>query len=184
MKNLEDQDLKTFCKSGQLPDDVIILDIREPNEYAREHIANSKNIPLSQLSITNLEPFKDKIVLVHCRSGNRTKQAKEALSKLPFRELICLSGGLDQWKRCGLETIHNKKAPLELMRQVQIIVGLFLILGTVLSYVISPYFILVNLFFSAGLLFAGLTGWCGLAKCLMRLPYNNRPSSITGDNHV
>ena len=58
------------------------------------------------------------------------------------------------------------------MRQVQIIVGLMVIFGIVLGLTISPYLSLISLFFDAGLLFAGISGFCGLASLLMFLPYN------------
>ena len=78
------------------------------------------------------------------------------------------------WKKDGNATNKNKNEPLPLMRQVQIIVGFMVILGVVLSYTVSPYFNLLSAFFGAGLLFSGISGFCGLANVLMLLPYNKR----------
>lgn len=68
----------------------------------------------------------------------------------------------------------NVKEPLPIMRQVQIIVGFMVLLGVVLSFTVSQYFAILSGFFGAGLLFAGLTGTCGLAVMLEFLPYNKR----------
>jgi rhodanese-related sulfurtransferase len=153
-------------------DDVVIVDIREPDEYAREHIVSSINLPLSKWDKHSFERYKDKIVMVHCLAGTRTQSARAQLSKIPCKELLCLSGGIKQWKSCGYPTRFNKERPIEIMRQVQIIVGAMVLLGILLSNTISPYFIAISLFFAAGLLFAGVTGYCGMAKLLAYLPYN------------
>ena len=78
----------------------------------------------------------------------------------------------DQWKQQHKPTQLNRNAPLPIMRQVQIIVGFMVLLGIVLAYFVSPGFMFISAFFGAGLLFAGISGTCGLAKLLMLLPYN------------
>ena len=79
---------------------------------------------------------------------------------------------MGQWKRCGLTTEVNRKAPLDIMRQVQIVVSLMVLIGVILSYAISPYFIILTIIAGLGLLIAGVTGYCGMANLLMMLPYN------------
>ena len=65
--------------------------------------------------------------------------------------------------------VTNTKAPIEIMRQVQIITGLM-----ILIVIVSPYFIIITTFVGLGLLTAGVTGFCGMANLLMILPYNNK----------
>lgn len=174
MKVLNAVELKQFWSKNNRSSDIVVLDIREPDEYARERIDGSINIPLSQWDQLDHTLFQDKIVLVHCQSGNRTMQAQHKLSQLCCKEIFCIAGGLNDWRSCGLGTKCDKKAPLEIRRQVQMIVGMMLLLGVLLSHLVSPYFILITVFFAAGLLFAGITGWCGLANMLMLMPYNRQ----------
>ncbi len=169
MKTVDPKQLK---KLATPIDEIIIIDIREPSEYAREHIPGSINIPLNQLTEYDTTNWQDKTVLFHCKSGNRTKQAQILIDKIPHGEKLCLSGGIEEWKLIGNDVLTNKEAPLELMRQVQIIAGSMVLLGVLLAYLISPYFIILTIIAGIGLLNAGITGFCGMAKLLMFLPYN------------
>lgn len=152
----------------------IIIDVREPDEYIREHIPGSQNIPLSDFGKMNLITNKLQPVIFHCKSGNRTRLACDKLKGSGFTEMYCLDGGIEQWKRCGFSVIKNEKAPLELMRQVQIVVGSMILLGLFLSYFVSSSFILLPLAAGVGMLVAGTTGFCGMAKLLMLMPWNKR----------
>jgi rhodanese-related sulfurtransferase len=165
-------DCQTVEKLTINKDELVFIDIRSPDEFAREHIPNSINIPLSQLSEEAVAELKNKKLLFYCRSGNRTKQAESKISQLPCAEVFCLQGGIDHWKKNGNSTQQDKKAPLELMRQVQIIAGLLILIGVILALTISSYFIIIPAFVGAGLLFAGISGFCGMANLLMLLPYN------------
>jgi hypothetical protein len=60
------------------------------------------------------------------------------------------------------------------MRQMQIGAGGFVLFGVVLGYAMSPWFFLLAGFVGASLLQAGLTGWCGMASLLRRIPWNQR----------
>jgi hypothetical protein len=85
-----------------------------------------------------------------------------------------LDGGLDSWKKAGLATKADRKAPLEIMRQVQITAGSIVVAGAVLAATVSPAFIWLSAFIGAGLVFAGSTGWCGMAKLLAVMPWNRK----------
>lgn len=88
-----------------------------------------------------------------------------------------LEGGLDGWTRAGLPIEANLKAPLEMMRQVQIVAGSLVLLGVVLGWLISPIFFALSAFVGAGLTFAGISGFCGMARLLGLAPWN-RPVAI------
>ncbi|HUH87492.1 MAG TPA: rhodanese family protein, partial [Pusillimonas sp.] len=85
-----------------------------------------------------------------------------------------LEGGLDAWKKAGLPVVVDTSQPLELQRQVQIAAGSMIVLGTVLGATVSPWFYLLAGFVGAGLVFAGVSGFCGLARVLMKMPWNRR----------
>ena len=147
-----------------------LIDIRSQSEHHREKIPNAENISLEKISDAKFN--QDDTLVFHCQAGNRTKMAQKQISQVSCKEAYILEGGIDAWKKANLPTEFDRKAPLLLMRQVQIIVRFMVIVGVILSYLISPYFNLLSAFFGAGLLFAGLSGYCGLANMLMLLPYN------------
>lgn len=168
MKPISAEELKKLCETRQ----AVIVDIREPSEYEREHIENSNCMPMSQFNLENLKSLgKDRPIVFHCQSGGRTLGLEEHVKDLET-EVYILEGGLNSWKRCGGKTIINKKAPLPIMRQVQIFAGALVVLGVILSYIFSYFFSLISLFVGAGLMFSGITGTCGMATLLMKLPYN------------
>lgn len=161
-------------KSWLDQDEAILVDVREADEYAREHIAGARLHPLSRLSPAALPRSADKKLVLQCNSGNRTRQAAaQILAREPI-ELYHLAGGIQAWKQDGLPVETDRKAPLPLMRQVQIAAGSLVLLGLLLALVFSPWFALLSALVGAGLIFAGISGFCGMAKVLERLPYNRR----------
>lgn len=85
-------------------DDALVLDVREDNEYAAGHIPKAKHIPLAQLAgrISELDKFKNKPVLVTCRSGQRSARACGMLKKAGFETVYNQAGGLLAWERASL----------------------------------------------------------------------------------
>lgn len=149
---------------------VRLIDIRSHQEHQRERISIAECIPLAEISRDRFE--NDEVVVFHCQSGNRTRQAQATFDKLGLKEMYILDGGMNAWKQASQSVEVDSKAPFPIMRQVQIVVGFMVVLGVFLSYIISPYFNFLSAFFGAGLLFAGLSGYCGLANILMLLPCN------------
>ena len=77
----------------------IFLDVRTEQEHDVGHIPNSTHIPVGSLEtrIDEIEKFKDKKIVVYCRSGNRSAKGTTILIKSGF-EAVNLSGGMLQWK--------------------------------------------------------------------------------------
>lgn len=153
---------------------AILVDVRNADEYAREHIAAARHVPMEQLSTGALRAEAAPAVIFHCRSGNRTQVNAAALSACTACDAYILEGGLDAWKKAGLPVLADAAQPMELQRQVHIAAGSIALLGTILGATIAPWFYLVPGFVGAGLIFAGLTGFCGLARVLMKMPWNRR----------
>jgi rhodanese-related sulfurtransferase len=86
--------------------------------------------------------------------------------------LVDLEGGLPSWQRTGLPLHVSKGAPLPLMRQVQIAAGSLVLLGLALSQTVAPAWILLSWGVGAGLVFAGVSGFCGMARLLAVMPWN------------
>ncbi|MFH7907331.1 rhodanese family protein [Enterobacter cloacae] len=159
-----------------IDDGAKLIDIRDPDEYAREHIPAAQSVPLDTLPGA-LNAGADETVIFHCQSGARTSNnaARLAQAASPAQALV-VEGGIQGWKQAGLPTVEDKSQPLPLMRQVQIAAGLLILCGVVLGYTLSSGFFLLSGFAGAGLLFAGLTGFCGMARLLKVMPWNRHTS--------
>jgi rhodanese-related sulfurtransferase len=149
---------------------IAVIDVREPMEYATGHIAGSMNVPLSRLHQADLP--QGPLVLV-CQSGNRSAKGVQALLQQGHPHPITdLQGGIPTWQQAGLPVRRMKNAPLPLMRQVQIAAGSLVLLGLILSNTVAPAWIILTWFVGAGLTFAGISGFCGMARLLAVMPWN------------
>ena len=149
---------------------INIVDVREPMEFAGGHIAGSRNIPLAQLGEA---PLPDGPLVVVCQSGARSERGVAVLNRRGLTVGIAdLEGGLIAWQAAQLPLERRRGAPLPLMRQVQIAAGSLVLLGVILSQAIAPGWIWLSGFVGAGLVFAGVSGFCGMARLLAVLPWN------------
>ncbi len=89
---------------------VVLLDVRSPQEYAGERIANSPLMPLQYIEkkIRDLERYKNKKIIVYCRSGNRSELAVEILREYGFNALN-MQGGILQWKAERFPTMSGPR---------------------------------------------------------------------------
>ncbi len=154
---------------------AVLVDVRPSDEFARERIAQACCVPLDRLARGDRTGLPSgTAVIFYCRSGNRTRMGAATLETSAAGEAYILEGGLDAWKRAGLPVQADPGQPLELSRQVQIVAGGLVLAGTVAGAWLSPWFLLLSGFVGSGLMFAGLSGFCGLARVLMRMPWNRR----------
>ncbi|MDD4912905.1 MAG: rhodanese-like domain-containing protein [Sideroxydans sp.] len=88
---------------------ALLLDVREPDEYAAVHAVNAKLIPLGEVGarLKEVEAYKDKPVAVICRSGRRSAQAVGILKDAGFTQVVNVQGGTSAWVKAGLETIKQ-----------------------------------------------------------------------------
>ena len=149
-----------------------LIDIREPDEYARDHVVGARPAPLSAFEAADLSLKAGQDVIFMCRSGNRTGVNCQRLAERVAGPAYVLDGGLDAWKKAGLPTRIDAKAPLELMRQVQMAAGGLILLGGLLGVTVHPAFWGLSAFVGAGLFVAGATGFCGMARLLVLAPWN------------
>ena len=85
--------------------DYIILDVRTTEEFADKHIPDAINIPNETIGAEDIPelPEKDQLILVYCRSGNRSKQASDKLVGLGYTNIVEF-GGINDWPR---ETVSD-----------------------------------------------------------------------------
>ena len=76
----------------------IILDVRTPEEFSEKHIPGAINVPNEMIGTEEIPdlPNKDQLILVYCRSGNRSKQASEKLAVLGYTNIVEF-GGINDW---------------------------------------------------------------------------------------
>ena len=149
-----------------------LIDVREPVEHAESHVSGARLIPLGQIEARCGELDKSKPIMVMCHAGKRGAAAVEKLRSLGFSKVRNLEGGILAWKSAGFPCAAGSKAVMPLMRQVQITVGFLVLLASLLSVFVDPRWVYLCMFFGAGLIFAGLSGFCGLAMILAKMPWN------------
>ncbi|MGA0846227.1 MAG: rhodanese-like domain-containing protein [Luteolibacter sp.] len=153
---------------------TVLLDVRTPIEHAEKHIPGSHLMPLDQLDpevVKSMSADADCCLLI-CQGGKRASQAAEKLASAGCGNLAILNGGIAAWESAGLPLERGEKVGLPLMRQVQLIIGLLALTGSILALTVDPRFALLPAFLGAGLTMAGATGWCGLAILLSKMPWN------------
>ncbi len=167
------QTISPQAAQALLAQGAVLIDIRSPDEYARERIAGASNVPVAQLA--HAQPLHQGAVCIfHCRGGHRTQAQAQRLQALAQGPAHVLDGGLDAWKRAGLPVVQDKSQPLEMQRQVQMAAGTLVLAGTVLGATVSPWFYVVPGFVGSGLMVAGVSGFCGMARVLAKMPWNRR----------
>lgn len=174
MTKISLEDFKKQMES--LPADETIIDVRTPLEHRGSAIAGVQNIPLDTLHqhAHTLKQYK-KVYLV-CASGNRSSQAQATLTEHGIPSLS-VEGGMQRWEQLGLP-VRRTKGVLPVIRQVFIVAGSLILVSTILSLLATPSFAYIAMFVGAGLLFSGVSGWCGMAKLLERMPWNRSRTPI------
>lgn len=157
--------------------EVILIDVREKDEFEAEHIAGAKFFPLSNFSydVSKIDSSGKKIIF-QCKAGGRSAKACDiAKNVLGSDEIYNLEGGIGAWKAAGFntETPSNKKAcTISIFRQVQIVVGALVFVSILLGLSGFTGFYYLAGALGLALFIAGFTGWCGLAILLNKMPWN------------
>lgn len=177
--NITPLELQALLKGGK---PAHLLDVRSPAEYSGVHIPGARLLPLDELDPVSFcrEQGTDKTpIYVICHSGGRATRAIERLEAAGVRGCVLLEGGTQAWMDAGLPVNRGRSRVLPLMRQVQITIGAVSASGSLLALLVDPRFALIPLFMGCGLLMAGITGFCGLAILMAKMPWNKVPSSTT-----
>jgi rhodanese-related sulfurtransferase len=100
MKSIDVQSLKDRLDEESL----VLIDVREPHEHAREHIESARLVPLSRFQAEDFGAVHDKVAVFHCQSGGRTGANARLLMSKGFGDVYHLKGGITAWKAAGLPT--------------------------------------------------------------------------------
>ena len=168
LKNIAPREVMTMLRAGKCR----LVDIREPDEVEAYHVQGAESAPLSVIRLIPITPATEACPIVFtCHSGRRVGEAAHLLETLAKGPAYALEGGMEAWLKAALPLKRGQKYSLD--RQIRIAAGSIVLLGSLLSLA-CPLFLIVPLFVGAGLVFAGLTGFCGLGKLLSTMPWNNR----------
>ena len=169
--SLNPTELKSWLEKGE----ALLVDVREPAEHRSQFIDQALNLPLSEMSLDHpsFPQAKNKKLVFHCKTGQRSKLACEKLLKSdPKLEIWNLTGGIDAWLKNKLETKSSGKQIMSINRQVQLTISLMNLVGLGLYYFDFKYGLILPLIAGLGLANAGLTGNCGMALLLAKMPWN------------
>ncbi len=167
---------------------VVIIDVRTPGEYRSGHIEGARLLPLDELcSDKSSERIGRKVrndeqsLFLTCQSGSRAGQAAERLAKAGYRGVTVVEGGTEAWEKAGLPMKRCGNA-ISLERQVQITIGSLIVLKVFFGFTVHELFFALSALIGSGLIVAGITRWCGMAKLIARMPWN-RGSGCTGESN-
>ena len=163
---------------------AVLVDVRERDEHARERIGGAVLIPLSGFSVDQARALvkPGQRLVFHCKSGRRSAEACRLAGSLAEAGIpvATMTGGIEAWKASSLPvSVDTGVSRLSIMRQVQLVVGAGVLLGSGLAWLVHPWFLGIPAFLGAGLVFAGATGTCALATILGMMPWNRAPQGGT-----
>jgi len=103
-RNYSSLDSEEAYEMLQKPDDVLLIDVRERNEYNNEHLQGAKNIPLNQMEKQVGKLPRDKDIVIYCLTGARSIRAIRMLEVAGFTRLFHMHQGLRGWNKKGYHT--------------------------------------------------------------------------------
>jgi rhodanese-related sulfurtransferase len=157
---------------------LALIDVRTPLEFKQAHVPQALNIPLDSLAPTKLiesgQLPAEAPIYILCRSGQRAIKAAEEFSRNGFTNAIVVEGGTLAWIEAQLPVNRSETGAISLERQVRIAAGSIVLAGFLLGWFINPWFHILSGFVGAGLIFAGITDWCGMGLLIAKAPWNKR----------
>lgn len=154
----------------------VLVDVREPDEFAKERIPGAQLLPLSRFDARQLAIPSGQALILHCRSGRRSADAASRCADLvrAGTAVLSLAGGIEGWKAAGLPTDRATSGGprLSVLQQTQLTIGSVVLLGLALGFFVHPAGLLLSALMGSGLVVAGFTGLCPLAQLIAWLPWN------------
>jgi rhodanese-related sulfurtransferase len=163
-----------------------IIDVRTPAEFAQVHARGAESMPLDRLDPVVLRARRqtaDEPIYVICQSGGRATRACQRLNQGGAGPAVCIEGGTIAWQRAGLPVqgaaggSSGGCSVISLERQVRIAAGSFVLLTALAAWLMHPLFLVLTALVGCGLVFAGITDFCGMGLLLSKMPWNRRTTA-------
>ena len=155
--------------------DKIFVDVRSPAEYRSVRVQGAVNLPLNTISCADVQKLigdkQNPAIILLCGKGGRARKAAEILQAGSFN-LLVVEGGTNACVDANLPIEKGGAAVISIERQVRIGAGSLVCLGIALGFFVNPLFYILSAFIGAGLIFAGVTDWCGMGLLIARAPWN------------
>ncbi|NOX51241.1 MAG: rhodanese-like domain-containing protein [Gammaproteobacteria bacterium] len=171
--------IEKFLAVDRVNHPYFVVDVRTPAEVNSESFETSINIPLQQITAGKfLKHVKDKgyscdgSIYILCGSGMRAQKAAEQLKDDVSNPLVVIEGGIQAMKQANIPLKKGPGSVISLERQVRIAAGALVVASVILGAFVHSGFYGMAAFVGAGLIFAGITDWCGMALALARMPWN------------
>jgi rhodanese-related sulfurtransferase len=152
-----------------------LVDVRSPAEYESVHATGAKLYPLDKLDpkrvSAELGVSAETPVVLLCATGTRARKAAGRFHAEDIPHCLVVEGGTKAWEASGLPVVRGKGA-ISIERQVRIGAGTMVLLGVLLGSWVDPRWFFLSGFVGAGLIFAGITDWCGMGMLLAKMPWN------------
>ena len=170
--SISPRELHQLLAQGHLAE---LLDVRTPGEFAAAHVPGTKLVPLDELDCVALlrqRAQNDQPIYILCQSGGRARRAIEKFQRAGFEGCVLVEGGTRAWMDAGLPVNRGESKVISLERQVRIAAGALVLAGVTLGWLVHPGFFGLAAFVGAGLMFAGITDFCGMGLLLAKMPWN------------
>ncbi len=159
---------------AEIPADAVILDVRNGSEHTE--IALRRKHYFVELPQFDAKSFikdyglnREKICVL-CKSGFRASKAARMLEEAGYPNVAIIKGGISSL--IGKSGLVYEKTVMSMERQVRIVAGALVLLGSVLAMSINVWFALLPTFVGCGLMYAGISNTCAMASLLGKLPWN------------
>ena len=153
----------------------LLLDVRSPAEFRGGHVRGAVNLPLELVTVAKVSALRGVDVTRHvvllCAAGKRATVAAERLTGKGL-QLLVVTGGTAACATAGLPLDKISNGVISIERQVRIAAGTLVFGGVMLGANVHPYFYGLSGFIGFGLIFAGVTDWCGMGLLIARAPWN------------
>jgi rhodanese-related sulfurtransferase len=167
------QALQALVAAGKA---VTLIDVRTPVEFNEVHAVGARLLPLDELNPAAIQAIRQNGGPVYfiCKGGTRGGKACQKLVEAGIADVVNIEGGTAAWIEAGLPVVRDAsgKKVISLERQVRIAAGILILIGASLGWLVHPGFFGLCAFIGAGLVFAGITDFCGMGLLLARMPWN------------
>lgn len=153
---------------------VELIDVRTPGEFVGLHLELARNEPLGHLDPVKVMQSRtgkaDDPLYVVCQSGHRSRLACERFQDAGFYNVVHVDGGTDGCLKAGLPVIQGLRLS-KIEKDARVLNGAIVLVSALLTYFVDSRFLWLSAFMGAGLIFSGLSGFCGWARILPRLTW-------------